>query len=233
MLVPYSAIQKTLLPFIPLVFALTLHEIAHGWVANQLGDPTAKQQGRLTLNPLKHIDLVGTILVPLLFLLVSPVNIIFGWAKPIPIRYENLSCPRRDIALIAVAGPLANFFMAIFWTILLKLASGPSSPYPLLTPDSSYPMIVALGMTGMTLNILLMLLNLIPLPPLDGSRIMSSLLPARIARYYHKLNRWGILIIVILISTGILSDILRPSLIFMVQWFTEVFDLSGIQLLFK
>ncbi len=193
---------------IPAVLAITVHEIAHGWVANKLGDPTARQLGRLSLNPLRHVDPVGTILVPALVYLSSSLYLsggthltsgfFFGWAKPVPVNWRNLRHLRRDVALVAVAGPLSNLLMLLGWLVVLKFGG-------------EFRSLVQMSWTGISFNATIMLLNLLPVPPLDGSRIVTSLLPARMAVRYNKVERFGLVILVILMVTGVAGEILSPG----------------------
>lgn len=198
-----SFIQKILIFAIPIIFAITVHEVAHGWVAYKLGDQTAKMLGRLTLNPIKHIDPIGTVLVPAL--LVYMGGFLFGWAKPVPVDWRNLHNPKRDMAYVAAAGPLSNLVMAVIWAIIYKLAliNGPSFTGPLYALEQ-------MCYVGIGINTLLMILNLFPIPPLDGSRVMSSLLPPRLAIGYNKLEPFGLFIVLGLLMTGILFNILAP-----------------------
>jgi Zn-dependent protease len=192
---------------VPVVLAITLHEAAHGYVARMFGDHTAEMLGRITLNPLKHIDLVGTVIVPGVLLLTgSPF--LFGWAKPVPVNFGNLRHPKRDMLWVAAAGPAANFVMAFAWAILLKL-TGPSG---LWESAALYQM----AKIGILINLLLMAFNLLPIPPLDGGRIAVSLLPGRAAYAWSRLEPFGLFIIIGLLvldsQTGILSAMLRPFL---------------------
>ncbi|WP_298139895.1 site-2 protease family protein [Acidiferrobacter sp.] len=187
---------------LPVLFAITLHEVAHGWVAKQLGDPTAQRLGRLSLNPIKHIDPVGTILIPGILILLQ-TGFIFGWAKPVPITWSNLRNPRRDMALVALAGPGANLLMAILWALIAR--SAPYWPSTWLARPLFY-----MGMAGITINIVLMVLNLLPLPPLDGSRVVAGLLPGRLAWGYSRIEPYGLWILLILVATGGLEWILGP-----------------------
>lgn len=185
---------------LPLLFAITLHEVAHGWVAHLLGDNTAKKEGRLSLNPLHHIDLLGTIILPVIMLAMG--GIIFGWAKPVPVDWGRLKNPKRDVALVAVAGPAANLLMAIIWACVLKAAI-------LLGDDVGFAVPMALmGKTGIGINCLLMVLNLLPLLPLDGGRIVDSFLPARWSIRFSMLEPYGLLILLLLLTTGLLGQIL-------------------------
>ncbi|HLF67212.1 MAG TPA: site-2 protease family protein [Gammaproteobacteria bacterium] len=205
-----SLIQKIAISIIPVLFAITVHEVAHGWVANKLGDPTARLLGRLTLNPIKHIDPIGTILVPGILLLLG--GFIFGWAKPVPITWQNLKHKRRDVALVSLAGPLSNLVMAIFWAILFKIALN-FNPQPI---NYAFAILV-MSQIGVVINIILMVLNLIPIPPLDGSRVVSSFLPGRIAYQYDKLEPYGFIILIVLLATGMLSLIMSPVVNRLVQ----------------
>lgn len=193
---------------VPAVFAVTVHEVAHGWTAKRLGDPTASDLGRLTLNPLKHVDLLGTVLVPLaLKLLGSPF--LFGWAKPVPVVWRNLRHLRRDIALVAVAGPAANLVMLVGWALLLA------------SPAARAPFVADMGWTGVVFNATIMTLNLIPIPPLDGSRLVTAALPARLAVAYNRLERVGLALIAVLLMSGILAWLMEPVLVWadrLVSW---------------
>ena len=195
---------------LPLLFAMVLHEYAHGWVANRCGDPTAKRQGRLTMNPLAHIDPFGTVILPLLCLLM-PGGFFLGWAKPVPIDPRLMHQPRRDMALVAAAGPGMNLVLAIgsalFFTVLLSLDSSVaeywSSADETLPPRSLQTMITlplaVMAVYSLLINVLLMLFNLIPIPPLDGGRILTSLLPPRPALALMRLEPYGMLVLVALI----------------------------------
>lgn len=204
-----SLIQKIAISIIPILFAITVHEVAHGWVAHKLGDPTARMLGRLTLNPIKHIDPVGTILVPGILLLLG--GFIFGWAKPVPITWQNLKNPRRDTALVAVAGPLSNLLMAIFWSIMFRVAIG-LHPQPVNFAFA----LLTMSQIGVIINIVLMVLNLIPCPPLDGSRVVSSFLPPKVAYQYERIEPYGFFILLGLLATGILQRIMMPFIEFFV-----------------
>lgn len=198
-----TLIQKICVWAIPVIFAITVHEVAHGWVASKLGDQTAKILGRLTLNPIKHIDPLGTVVLPILMLAFSPF--IFGWAKPVPVDKRNLQNPRRDMALVAAAGPAANLFMLILWAIFAKLVMLMSDTLS----DMAIPMFY-MAMAGVSINAILMVLNMIPVPPLDGSRVVSSFLPPDLDQKYNRLEQYGLFILVLLLVTGVLGKILWP-----------------------
>jgi Zn-dependent protease len=191
---------------VPVVFAITLHEAAHGYVARMFGDQTAWMLGRVTLNPIKHIDPVGTILVPGMLLLVAKLfggpAFIFGWAKPVPVNFGNLRNPKRDMFWVAGAGPFANFVMAIGWALLLK----DSSPDAIFASDGLREMAGA----GVEINLMLMALNLLPILPLDGGRIAVSLLPRNLAISYARLEPYGFMVVLILLATGVLGRLMWP-----------------------
>ena len=203
-----NLIQKITVWAIPVIFAITLHEAAHGYVAKFFGDKTAWMLGRVTLNPLKHIDPVGTILVPLAILLMSKLLgggfILFGWAKPVPVNFGALHNPKRNMLWVAVAGPAANLLMAIFWALEIKLGISLGDNY-------TEPMAL-MGAAGIFINAILMALNLLPLPPLDGGRITLSLLPNRYAYRYAQLEPYGFYILLALMFIGWLGLILSPIL---------------------
>jgi Zn-dependent protease len=188
---------------LPVLFAVTLHEVGHGWAAKQLGDTTASDMGRLSINPLKHIDPVGTIIVPLITFFFS--GFIFGWAKPVPVNWNQLRNTKRDIALVALAGPAANLLMIGFWLIVAKIF--------IASADQGHffaNLLTLMAWAGIVINSLLMILNLFPLPPLDGSRVVFSLLPTQMAYRYAKLEPYGLIILVLLLVSGILFKILGP-----------------------
>ena len=191
-------IQKIVIWAIPVIFAITVHEVSHGWVAHKLGDSTAKMLGRITLNPIKHIDPIGTLLVPGLLILFGS-KFIFGWAKPVPVNWGNLRNPKRDVALVALAGPVSNLVMALIWAILAKLG---------MLIGGAFTFLVYMGIAGIMINLILMILNIIPIPPLDGSRVVTSLLSPRAARSYNMIEPYGFLILLVLLFTGVLGKIL-------------------------
>jgi len=189
---------------LPVLFAITVHEVAHGWVARQFGDPTAHRLGRLTLNPVRHIDPVGTILVPGLLLLLKS-GFLFGWAKPVPVTWENLRNPKRDMIFVAAAGPAANLLMALLWGVVAKLST-------LTSPDwawAAVPMQL-MGEIGIYINVLLMVFNLLPLPPLDGGRVAVGLLPGPWAWRLSRVEPYGFFILLGLMITGALWFVIRP-----------------------
>jgi len=202
-----TLIQKIAVFALPVIFAITLHEAAHGYVARFFGDMTAAAAGRITANPLKHIDPVGTILVPLVILLTSKLlgggMILFGWAKPVPVNFGRLRRPKQDMLWVAAAGPGVNFVMAVFWALMIQLGHALGSSF------ASAPLMM-MGAAGVFINVILMSLNLIPLPPLDGGRIAVSLLPVKLAMQFARLEPYGLFILLGLMFTGILGIILWP-----------------------
>ncbi len=200
-------VQTIAIYALPVLFAITLHEAAHGYVARHFGDMTAHAQGRISLNPIRHIDLVGTIIVPIVILASTVAagtgGFLFGWAKPVPVNYSALRKPRQHMAWVAAAGPGANLAMALLWAIALKAA--------VLMPESALSMPLALmARAGIVVNLLFMFLNLLPILPLDGGRILASMLPNRAAWQYAKLEPWGLPLLVLLLLTNVLSFVLEP-----------------------
>ncbi|MDR3417338.1 MAG: site-2 protease family protein [Nevskia sp.] len=185
---------------LPVVFAITLHEVAHGWVARWLGDDTAARQRRLSLNPLRHIDPVGTILVPGILVLLH-AGFLMGWAKPVPVDARNFRKPLQDMALVAVAGPLANLAMAIAWGLVFKFAAAADQ-------GGAVHGLALMGRAGLLINVSLMVLNLLPLPPLDGGRVLVGVLPPRLAHRVARLEPYGMLILAVLAYEGLLGAIL-------------------------
>ncbi len=213
-----TLLQRVVVWVLPVVFAITVHEVAHGWVAKKRGDKTAWMLGRLTLNPIKHIDLIGTILVPGL-LLISGTGFIFGWAKPVPVNMRNLKNPVPDMALVAAAGPLSNLLMAVAWALFGRMGA-------ILNIDTVTAPMMYMSVAGISINLVLALLNLLPIPPLDGSRILSALLPGRLAWHYSRIERYGFFILLFLLMSGALSSLMGHPL-FMAQ--KLFFSLAGLK----
>ena len=211
-------IQTITVYALPVLFGITLHEAAHGYVARMFGDPTAWQAGRISLNPIRHIDPVGTIVVPLVLLFTTKIlggaGLLFGWAKPVPVDWSRLRNPKRDMAWVALAGPASNLLMGILWAISLRLLAESGA--------SATDFWARMAIAGVQVNLILMALNLVPLPPLDGGRIVVSLLPNRLAYQYSRIEPYGILILIILMMTGMLWFLLGPFLLFgqtIIEWF--------------
>ena len=199
-----SAVQKLAVFALPVLFAITLHEAAHGYVAKHFGDLTAYAAGRVSLNPLRHIDLIGTIIVPLISLLAA--DILFGWAKPVPVNFANLRRPKQDMFWVAAAGPFSNLAMSLAWACAYKIGSGLVASNPAVT------WLVLVGACGIFVNVIFMVLNLLPLPPLDGGRIAVSLLPHRLAWQLSRVERYGFIILIVLLVTGLLGHVLWPMI---------------------
>ncbi len=201
-----NLVQKISIWVIPVIFAITLHEAAHGYVARYFGDKSAWMLGRVTLNPLKHIDPVGTILVPLSILVMSKLLgggfILFGWAKPVPVNFSALRNPKQDMLWVALAGPMANLVMALFWALAIHLA--------VLLGNGYSQALVLMGAAGIFINAILMALNLLPLPPLDGGRVMVSLLPKQYAWRFASIEPYGFYILLFLMVLGWLNVLLSP-----------------------
>lgn len=203
-------LQTLLIWIIPILFAITLHEAAHGWVASKFGDHTARMMGRVTLNPVKHIDPVGTILVPAVLLIMS-TGFIFGWAKPVPINFNALRSPKSSMIWVALAGPGANLIMAIGWLFVFFLAI-----------KMNIPILQRMADAGILINILLAVFNLLPIPPLDGSRVISALLPNPLAYKYNQLEQYGLFILIGLMYFGGFTKIVKPMVELVLSWFTYV-----------
>jgi len=203
-----TIIQRIAVWILPVVFAITAHEVAHGWVAKKYGDNTAAMQGRLTLNPIKHIDLFGTIIIPGL-LLITGTGFIFGWANPVPVNARNFKKPLHDMAIVALAGPVSNLLMAVAWALIARvgITIGESEE------SISLPLIYT-GIAGISINLVLMLINFLPIPPLDGSRVLTGMLPPHLAWQYNKLERYGFIILLILLYTKVLNVILEYPMYF-------------------
>lgn len=204
-----SIVQAIAVYAIPVIFAITLHEAAHGFVARRFGDATAWMLGRVTLNPIKHIDPIGTIAVPAVLLLLGKLFgggfFLFGWAKPVPVNFENLRNPKRDMIWVSAAGPGANLAMALLWALFFKIlmVTGVEERYFYLVAQA-----------GLTVNLMFMALNLIPIPPLDGGRILIGVLPRAASNTVARLEPYGIFVVFALLATGLLSSLLLPPVSF-------------------
>ena len=219
-MIELTLIQKIIVCVPPILLAVTLHEVAHGWMAKMCGDRTAEMLGRLSLNPIKHIDPIGTVLLPA-FMAVT-TGFIFGWAKPVPVAFNNLRNPKKDMAKVALAGPGANLIMMILWVIFLKIA--------LLLPESMSSLSIPLlymAAVGVYINCILMVLNLLPLPPLDGSRILASILPNPLAYKFSKIEPYGLIILMALLFLGLLGKVLLPVVSAVMSLFSSV---AGIEI---
>lgn len=213
-----SLIQNITVYALPVLFGITLHEAAHGYVARMFGDPTAWAAGRISLNPIRHVDPMGTIAVPL-FLLISTKllggsGMLFGWAKPVPVDWSKLRNPKRDMLWVALAGPASNLFMAIIWAISVSMLF----KFNVANDDFWFKM----GVAGIQVNLVLMALNLLPIPPLDGGRIVFSLLPNNLAYVYSKIEPYGLMILILLMISGALWFMLQPIMSFgflIIKWF--------------
>ncbi len=206
-----TLVQQVSAWLLPVLLAITVHEVAHGWTARLFGDHTAEMQGRLSLNPIRHVDPVGTILVPGL-LLIMPGGFVFGWAKPVPVDWRNLRRPKQDMVWVAAAGPAVNLVMGLGWALLARVALGMST-------DSSFGLpLLLMGVAGMLINTILAVLNMLPLPPLDGGRVLTGLLPTRYAIPFSRIEPYGFWILIALLMTGSLGWIMRPMMDFVLDF---------------
>ncbi len=208
-----NLIQTVLIYALPVLFAITVHEAAHGYAARRLGDDTAYVLGRVTLNPLKHIDPVGTILMPLMLYFATSGAFLFGYAKPVPVRFGNLRNPKRDMIWVALAGPGANLAQAVLWGVLL---------YLLLGAGLSEPFFIKMCQGGMLVNVVMFVFNLFPLPPLDGGRILVGLLPYRQAELVSRIEPWGFFIVMALVLAGIVSKLWMQPLMAITYGFLDI-----------
>jgi Zn-dependent protease len=198
-----TLVQRLAIWSLPLIFAVTVHEAAHGWVADRLGDPTARKLGRITLNPIPHIDPIGTLLVPMLMLTFT--GFLIGWAKPVPVSVGRLGSPKRDMAVVAAAGPAVNLLMAILWSVLLLLAHNLVHSFQVI----ALPFLM-MSVAGVFINLVLMALNLLPIPPLDGGRIVTGLLPMAAARLFARIEPYGMFILIGLLVAGLIGKVIGP-----------------------
>ena len=206
-----TTIQKIAVMAPPLVFAIVLHEVAHGWVADRLGDHTARDRGRLTLNPISHIDLFGTIIMPLLLFLVTNGRMVFGYAKPVPINPYNFKNPKKGMALSSIAGPAVNLIMAVSFSVVLRVVlPGLAAVMPKETWSWFALPLAHMFVYGVVINVVLAVLNMIPIPPLDGSRVVYWLLPDKQAAAYYRLEPYGMIVLMALLAFSVLGRIIGP-----------------------
>jgi Zn-dependent protease len=216
-----AGIMRTISVFlIPALFAITLHEVAHGWAARQLGDRTAEMLGRLTINPLKHIDPIGTVVVPLAALLFT--NFLFGWAKPVPVAFGNLRNPRRDMVLVAAAGPAANLVMATAWAGIWGILEATVG-----IQGNATLWVASMCQIGVLFNVVLAVFNLLPIPPLDGGRVVAGLLPPNLARSFVRIEPFGVMIVLLLLVTGVLWPLMSPVLSALNNFFLSLAGVGG------
>lgn len=201
---------------VPVLLAITLHEAAHGWVAYRLGDNTAKKEGRITANPIAHIDMMGTIIVPAVMTAFTPF--LMGWAKPVPVDVRQFKAPLLDMGIVAAAGPMSNFIMATFWAAFMMVVA----TFP---PSETVLFFWTMGKYGVWFNILLILINLLPIPPLDGGRVVAGILPPGLATQYLKIEPFGIWIVIALLVSGVLSSVVIDQFVQFVNMFSYLFDI--------
>lgn len=219
-----TVVQIVSVSILPIVFAITLHEVAHGCAARALGDDTAARLGRLTVNPISHIDPIGTLLVPGIILasqaLLNTSGMLIGWAKPVPVDFRKLKHPLRDMAFVAIAGPAANLLMAVFWAIMIRTSI-------VLEDDFASEPLHLMGQIGIDVNLMLFLLNLLPIPPLDGGRVLTGMLPLPLATRFNRIEAYGLPILLLLMATGLLAEILQWPLVHLENLFAR-FALWGL-----
>ena len=207
-----ETIRKIAIGALPVLFAVVLHEVAHGWVANRLGDPTAARLGRLTLNPISHVDIYGTILIPL-FLLVVGAPFIFGYAKPVPVNFHNLRNPKRDMIWVAAAGPVTNIILAVASGYMFKAVYGLEN----LLPDSVQSPLAMMADFSVRMNVMLAAFNLLPLPPLDGGRVLVGMAPQPLSSIVARIEPFGFIILLVLLVTHTLDFFLEPFVYFVLR----------------
>jgi len=213
-----NTVRLVALYAIPGIFAITLHEAAHGYAARHFGDLTAYQAGRITLNPIRHIDPMGTIVIPILILIASQGKFAFGWAKPVPVDFGRLRNPKRDMLWVAAAGPVSNLLMAILWAFVMKAMQG-------VPPNYFTEPVLLMARGGIIINAVLMVLNLFPLPPLDGGRIAVSLLPHRLAYGFARIEPYGMIILLVLMFLGVLGTVMMPIVNAFIATLAAVFNI--------
>jgi Zn-dependent protease len=217
----YNILIKIAIYAIPIIFAITLHEAAHGYVARHFGDNTAYMLGRISLNPAKHIDLVGTIIFPLVTVLISPI--MFGWAKPVPVNERNLRNPKRDMLWVAAAGPASNLVQMLLWATVAKVVLTLSGEEGSRVADYWFSVAIA----GIQINIVFAILNLLPIPPLDGGRIVTSLLPDSASYKFAQIERYGMFIVLaIMLIPAVNQTIFAPPIIALTRLTIAVFGLG-------
>jgi Zn-dependent protease len=213
-----SIARQLLIAAIPILIAITFHELSHGFVANKLGDPTAKMMGRLTLNPIAHIDLIGTVLMPLMLIILTNGQFVFGYAKPVPINPMNFKNPKRDMAISAAAGPITNILLAILSMLILRLLIIPLADlFPESLSVTVMEPLIMIFKSSVIINVILAVFNMIPIPPLDGGRVLVGFLPYKQAISFSKIEPFGFIIVIFLIATGIASYFVMPVVNFFLR----------------